>query len=197
MSDLEKFANNIDNPIPDLLKIGIIHYQFETIHPFLDGNGRVGRLLITLYLVSKGLLQHPILYISDFFEKHRQLYYDNLMRVRTTNDFNQWMKFFLTGIIEISQKGIQTFDGILQLQRELDELLKTFKSREGNARKMINYLYSQPVLIPTTISKLISLSDASVYKLISDFERLGIVKEITGSRRGRIYVFNKYLDLFK
>ncbi len=197
MSDLEKFANNTENPLPDLLKIGIIHYQFETIHPFLDGNGRVGRLLITLYLVSKGLLQRPILYISDFFEKHRTLYYDNLMRVRTHNDMTQWLKFFLTGIVETAQKGIQTFDGILKLQKELDVLLKTLKSREGNARKLIDYLYKQPVITPAVASKNIGLSDASVYKLIQDLEKMDIIKEITGGKRGRIYVFKKYLDLFE
>ena len=197
MSDLEKFANNISNLIPDLLKIGIIHYQFETIHPFLDGNGRVGRLLITLYLVNRGLLRAPILYISDFFEQHRRLYYDNLMHVRTNNDINQWLKFFLTGVIETAQKGIAAFDGILKLQRELDEILKTFKSREGNARKVIRYLYENPVLIPPKATKKIGLSDASVYKLLQDLEQLGIINEITGSRRGRIYVFKKYLDLFR
>ncbi len=197
MSDLEKFANNMENPLPDLLKIGIIHYQFETIHPFLDGNGRVGRLLITLYLVSKGLLQRPILYISDFFERHRTLYYNNLMRVRTHNDITQWLKFFLTGVIETAQKGIQTFDGILKLQKELDILLKSLKSREGNARKLIAYLYDQPVITPAMVSKNIGLSDASVYKLIRDLEKMDIIKEITGSKRGRIYVFKKYLDLFE
>lgn len=197
MSDLEKFANNLENQIPDLLKIGIIHYQFETIHPFLDGNGRIGRLLITLYLVNRNLLTRPILYISDFFEKHRQLYYDNLMRVRTHNDINQWLKFFLTAIIETAQKGIKTFDGILQLQRELDILLTGFKSREGNARKLINYMFSQPIIIPSNTSKEIGLSDASVYKLIQDFEKIGLLREITGGRRGRIYVFKKYLDLFE
>lgn len=197
MSDLEKFANNDENPLPDLLKIGIIHYQFETIHPFLDGNGRVGRLLITLYLVSQGLLQRPILYISDYFEKNRALYYDNLMRVRTHNDITQWLKFFLTGITETAQRGIKTFNGILQLHKELDILLIQLKSRAGNARKLIDYLYSQPVVKPTMVSQTINLSDASVYKLLKDLEKLEIIKEITGGKRSRIYVFQKYLNLFE
>jgi Fic family protein len=113
MGDLEKFAHDNEHYFPELLKIALIHYQFETIHPFLDGNGRVGRLMITLYLVEKGLLKKPILYLSDFFEKNRTLYYDNLMKVREKQDINQWFKFFLVGVIETAKNSISTFDKIL------------------------------------------------------------------------------------
>jgi Fic family protein len=197
MSDIEKFANSLDNKLPDLLKIAIIHYQFETIHPFLDGNGRVGRLMITLYLVNKGILKQPILYLSDFFAKHRILYYDNLMRVRTHNDLSQWLKFFLTGIIETTKKGVETFNGILQLQKELDIKLKTLKSREGNARRVINFAYKQPVFNASIIEKTTQISGASVYKLLADLEKLAIIKEFTGAKRGRIYIFKDYMNLFE
>ena len=120
MSDLENFAHNVESFFPDLLKIALIHYQFETIHPFLDGNGRVGRLMITLYLVEKGILKKPILYLSDFFERNRMLYYDNLTRVREKNDLSQWLKFFLVGVIETAKNGINTFDSILKLQKEVE-----------------------------------------------------------------------------
>ena len=196
MSDLEKFANDDTNPMPDLLKIALIHYQFETIHPFLDGNGRVGRLLIPLYLVNKKILKRPILYLSDFFERNRSLYYDNLMRVRTANDINQWFKFFLTGVMETAIKGVKTFDGILQLQREMDIKLKTLKSREGNARKLIDFLYSTPIIRAQQVEKIVGLSSASAYKLINDLERLDILKEVTGGKRKRLFVFYKYLNLF-
>ena len=126
MADLEKFANDDFNYLPDLIKIAIIHYQFETIHPFLDGNGRIGRLLIPVYLVSKEILKSPILYLSNFFEQHRSLYYDNLMRVRTQNDIKQWLKFFLTGVIETARIGVETFDAILRLQKETDDKLISF-----------------------------------------------------------------------
>jgi Fic family protein len=129
ISDLENFANDISNPLPDLLKIALIHYQFETIHPFLDGNGRIGRLLITIYLVSKGILKKPILYLSDFFERNRTFYYDNLMRVRTHNDLNQWFKFFLVGVIETCKSGVNTFGNILQLQKEIDNKIQLLKGR--------------------------------------------------------------------
>ena len=196
MSDLEKFANDELNPLPDLLKIAIIHYQFETIHPFLDGNGRVGRLLITLYLVSKGILKQPILYLSDFFEKHRNLYYDNLMRVRTHNDLSQWLKFFLTGIIDTAKKGVKTFDAILQLQKVIEEKIKTLKGRSSDARLIIDYLFTKPIINAATVTTVIDKSPASAYKLLKSLEDLKIIVEITGSERGRLYMFNDYLDLF-
>jgi Fic family protein len=196
MSDIEHFANDELNPLPDLLKIAIIHYQFETIHPFLDGNGRVGRLLITLYLVNKGILKQPILYLSDFFERNRMLYYDNLMRARTHNDINQWLKFFLTGVIEMSKKGVETFDGILQLQKTLDLKLKSFGSRTAEAIKVVEHLYQRPVIDAAIMNEITGKSKATNYKLLSDFERLEILKEISGGQRNKFYAFSEYLALF-
>ncbi|HLW14928.1 MAG TPA: Fic family protein [Flavobacteriaceae bacterium] len=197
ISDLEKFANNQNNPLPDLIKAAIIHYQFETIHPFLDGNGRVGRLLITLYFVSVGILKSPILYLSDFFERHRSLYYDNLMRVRTHNDMEQWIKFFLTGIIETAQTGVMTFDKILQLQKRLDVELKELGTRSGDAFKVVEQLYQKPVINAQSVSKIIDKSMSTAYSLISELEKRQILKEITGGERDRIYVFEEYIKLFK
>jgi Fic family protein len=196
MSDLEYFANNELHHLPDLIKIAIIHYQFETIHPFLDGNGRVGRLLITLYLVNKGILKQPILYLSDFFEKNRMLYYDNLMRVRTHNDLNQWLKFFLTGVIETAKKGVTTFDGILQLQKALELKVKSLGNRSGDATKVIDYLYTQPVIEVNRVEEIIQKSNVTAYKLIDTLEKLEILKEVSGAQRNKLYVFNEYLNLF-
>ncbi len=197
MSDLEQFANNELNHLPDLLKIAIIHYQFETIHPFLDGNGRVGRLLITLYLVNKGILKQPILYLSDFFERNRILYYDNLMRARTHNDLNQWLKFFLTGIIETAKKGVITFDGIMQLQKALEVKIKSLGSRSADAKKVIDYLYTQPVIEVGRVEKIIGKSNVTSYKLLHTLEEMEILKEISGAQRNKLYVFRDYLNLFK
>ena len=197
MSDLEKFANDEMNYLPDLLKIAIIHYQFETIHPFLDGNGRIGRLLIPVYLVSKEILSSPILYLSDFFEKNRTIYYDNLMRVRTHNNLKQWIKFFLVGVIETSKKGVETFDGILKLQKEIDEKLHSFKGKTDDSRKIISILYQNPIIDAQKVEKIIAKSHMSAYKQISILENLGIIKEITGGQRGKIYAFQDYLKLFK
>lgn len=196
MSDLEKFANDDLNPLPDLLKIGIIHYQFETIHPFLDGNGRVGRLLITLYLVNKGILKQPILYLSDFFERNRSLYYDNLMRTRTHNDMTQWLKFFLTGVIEIAQKGVDTFDAILQLKKELEQKISGLGTRSGDAQKIINALYERPIIDAGKVIVVTGKSKATAYKLIEELEKLDIIKEISGSKRNKLYLFSDYMNLF-
>lgn len=197
ISDIEKFANDEQNPMPDLLKIALIHYQFETIHPFLDGNGRVGRLLITLYLVNKGILKRPILYLSDFFEQHRILYYDNLMRVRTHNDINQWFRFFLTGVIETAKKGVQTFNAIMQLSKTVEEMITELGARSADAHKVVEYLYMHPIIDAQKVSDIIEKNPQSAYQLISKLENLKIIEEITGAQRNRLYAFEEYLAIFK
>jgi Fic family protein len=197
MGDLENFAHNDEHYFPDLLKIALLHYQFETIHPFLDGNGRVGRLMITLYLVEKGILKKPVLYLSDFFERNRTLYYDNLTRVREKNDLTQWFKFFLVGVIETAKSSIKTFDSILKLQKNIENKLQNLGSRSNNAQTIVNYLFQRPILNAHQAKELTNLSPPSVYKLISEMEHLGILKEITGSKRGKQFLFREYTDLFK
>jgi Fic family protein len=197
MSDLEKFAHNEDIYVPMLLRIALIHYQFETIHPFLDGNGRVGRLMITLYLVEKNILQEPILYLSDYLERHRQDYYENLTKVREENDITQWFIFFLTGIIETAQDSILTFKNILQLQKDVNEEIQKLGARTVHAQKVLEHLYQKPLVTADEIQKLTALSMPTVYNLIKELEELDILNEITGAKRGRKYLFSKYLSLFE
>ncbi|MDR6300817.1 Fic family protein [Mesonia maritima] len=197
MSDLEKFTHNEEIYFPDLLKIGIIHYQFETIHPFLDGNGRVGRLLITLYLVNKEILKKPILYLSDFFERNKSLYYDNLMRVRTHNDLKQWLKFFLVGVIETAKKGVNTFDEILKLKTNTELNVQTLGSRANNAQKIVQHLFKRPMIDVEKVEEITGVSRRTAYNLIDDLDELEIIKEITGGKRGKLYVFDAYLKLFR
>ena len=197
IADIEQFVHNDKQHFPELLKAALIHYQFETIHPFLDGNGRVGRLLITLYLVSRGILKQPVLYLSDFFERNRQLYYDNLMRVREKNDLLQWFKFFLVGVIETAKSSTTTFDNILKLQKQVETQLQTLGSRTANAQKVMYHLYQRPVANAAKVGEVAGVSPASAYKLIADLEQFGILKEITGGKRGKMYVFDAYLKLFQ
>jgi Fic family protein len=197
MSDLEKFAHNTETYFPDLLKIALIHYQFETIHPFLDGNGRVGRLMITLYLVEKEILKKPILYLSDFFERNKTLYYDNLTRVREKDDILQWFKFFLVGVIETAKNSISTFDNILKLQKDIDTKIQTLGSRSNNAQIIMKHLFQRPIIDLQKVKELTNLSSPSAYKLIDDIESLGIITEITGAKRGKIYMFREYTKLFE
>lgn len=196
MEDIEKFVHNDDICIPELLKIALIHYQFETIHPFLDGNGRTGRLMITLYLVSKGILKRPILYLSDYLEKHRNTYYTCLMKAREENDICGWFKFFLTGIIETANNGVKTFEDIMRLQKENEDKIKSLGSRSANALRVLAELYKRPVIDASAVSSIAEISIASAYTLISNLEKCGILSEITGGKRGRIYILKKYFDIF-
>jgi Fic family protein len=198
MSDLENFIHNENIDVPFLIRAGIAHYQFETIHPFLDGNGRIGRLLITLYLVSSGLLIKPSLYLSDFFEKNRQLYYDNMNRARTKNDLLQWLKFFITGIIETSEKGSDTFKSILKLKEQIDDKkLTTFGKKLPTAKKLMKYLYKKPVITTQDVQEELKVSLPTANSLVSDFEKIGILNERTGWKRNREFIFTDYLKLFK
>ncbi len=198
MSDLETFLHNNEIEVPVLLRIAIAHYQFESIHPFLDGNGRIGRLLITLYLVSTNLIAKPSLYLSDYFEKHRQLYYDNLNNVRTKNDLSQWIKFFLVGIIETSTRGIDTFKNILKLKEEIDDKkLPGLGKKLTTAKLLLNYLYKNPVVTALQVQNELKISLPTANSIISDFERLGILTERTGWKRNREFEFTEYLNLFR
>ncbi len=196
MSDLELFWHNEEIVVPHLIRVAISHYQFETIHPFLDGNGRIGRLLIPLYLVNHGLLAKPSLYLSDFFERNRASYYDALMRVRISNDLIHWVRFFLTGIAETAAKGRDVFRQILTLRTEMEQQIRQLGKRAPNALLMLNVLYRKPVVCAADIETALSVSTPTANALIRDFERLGILKEITGQRRGRSFVFDRYLRLF-
>lgn len=197
MADIEKLLHDNENALPHLLRMALIHYQFETIHPFLDGNGRIGRLMITLYLVDKKLLSKPSLYLSDFFEKNKRYYYDNLTRVREKNDLLHWFKFFLTGIIDTAEQSIRTFDAILQLDKKLNEQLKQLGKRGVKAYELIRYLYTSPIVNAQKIQEVIKATKGTAYILIEELIDMEILVEITGNQRYRIFVFENYLKLFR
>lgn len=196
ISDIEGFIHNPVCDLPDLIKIALIHYQFETIHPFSDGNGRMGRLLITLYLVSKGILKRPILYLSDYLESHRRTYYDRIMGVRFGDDVASWVKFFLEGIIVTAEKGTVALNDILALQKEYEEEIKGMGSRSANALKLIDTMYQNPFTDITKTASIIGQSFPTAKTLIDSLVEKGILSEITGGRRGKKYVLSKYINIF-
>lgn len=198
IGDIEQFIHNTSISVPNLIRIAIIHYQFETIHPFLDGNGRIGRLLIPLYFVSKGLLANPVIYLSDYFEKHRSLYYDNLRFVSESNQMTRWIKFFLVALSETAQKGIATLQGILTLKERLEgETILALDRKIPNAKRLLNLLYIKPSLTSSDVVNALDITALTANKLIEDFVRLGILRESTGGKRNRIFVFDEYLSKFK
>lgn len=197
MSDLEKFLHNDDIHVPALIKIGIAHYQFETIHPFLDGNGRMGRLLITLFLVDQKILQKPLLYLSAFFEKNKALYYDNLTFVRTKNDMTQWLKYFLAGVAETAENATQTLSAILELKARLENsLAQTYGKRAINASILLHTLFRKPVIHVKQVQTVLGVSYKAANDLVSEFVQNGILKEMTGQSRNRVFLFDEYLKLF-
>ena len=197
MSNLEKFIQDKTIQMPALIKAALIHYQFETLHPFLDGNGRIGRMLISLFLLEQKILKHPILYISDFFESNRANYYDALDRARQDKDgVSHWVSFFIDGVYQTATKGIQSTQKILDLQAQIStQQIPTLGRQAKNAQRLLDVLFNQMIVNSNTITKALDISANSAQKLIASFVKLGILKEITGYKRNRVFIFNDYLKL--
>ena len=196
MGDLEKFWHNEEITLPHLIRLAISHYQFETIHPFLDGNGRVGRLLIPLYLISNKLLAKPSLYMSDFFERNRSSYYDALMRVRMSNDLIHWVRFFLNGVLKTANNGRDLFQKILSLRKHIDSVTAGFGKRTELAREAMNVLYRRPIVSAAELQTQLQITAPTAHSLIKSLVENNVLREFTGRQRGRLYVFDKYLQLF-
>ncbi len=196
LSDMESFWHNPNIQVPHLIRVAITHYQFETIHPFQDGNGRIGRLLIPLYLISNGLLDKPSLYLSAHLEKNRDAYYDALTRVRVSNDMGHWCRFFLKALLDTAKNGTETFEKILVLREELEASIFKMGRRAQKARNLLQYLYATPVVSIADTEKILNINNNPARELISAMEKLGILEEITGYKRNRLFAFRKYLTIF-
>lgn len=196
LSDFEKFINNEESDTPDLVKIAILHYQFESIHPFLDGNGRIGRLLVPLYIQSKGMLEKSCLYISDYIERNKDTYYDLLTRVRTHNDMISWIKFFLEAIIETSKTAKEKFRKVVELTMEMDRLIMDLPVKPENAKKVIDLLYDEPILTRNKMSEITGIKLTTINGIVNALLDKKIIVETTGYSRNQIFAFEKYINLF-
>ena len=196
LTDFEKFINNEEIDTPDLIKIAILHYQFESIHPFLDGNGRIGRLLIPLYIQSKGMLDKSCLYISDYIERNKDTYYDMLTRVRIYNDMIEWIKFFLEAVIETSETAKEKFRNVVELTKEMDKVIMDLPVKPENAKKVLDVLYDEPIVSRKKILELIDIKPTTLNVCINALKEKNIIIETTGYSRNQVFAFQKYIDLF-
>lgn len=197
MGDLENFLHNDQINLPALIRAAIAHYQFETIHPFLDGNGRIGRLLITLYLVSQEILEKPLLYLSSYFEKNKSLYYDNLTRVRSHNDMKQWIKYFLVGIEQTSAEAVNKLRQMMLLKEQIEKNLNSvFGRRSHNAQILLHQLFRHPIISVEDAASVCSCSYKAANDLVAQFQKAGYLREMTGQSRNRLFIFDQYLHIF-
>ena len=195
LTDLEKYIHE-DSFIPNLIKIALIHYQFETIHPFLDGNGRMGRLLIVLFLKERGLIEYPVLYLSYFFKKNRNRYYELLNNVRVKGEFEEWIKFFIKGICEISEDAISSIQKIIELKKaDIEKVRNIPKGNISNLLLIYDYLLRHPFLETEDIRRLLDLSKPTVNKLLETLIELEILELVEEKKRYKQYVYRKYVDI--
>ncbi len=196
LGELETFLHE-PSSLPDLVRLGLIHAQFETIHPFLDGNGRIGRLLITFLLTQNGILQKPVLYLSYFFKKHRAEYYDRLQAVRDKGDWESWLTFFLQGVAEVSEEAARTAQRILALREKHRAAVTARLGRAaGNGHLILEHLYKQPYLAVTDVQEIIGASYTAANNLVSRLVETGILEEVTGQNRNRVFCYQPYITIF-
>lgn len=198
LTDLEKLWHNKDLLIPTLINIAITHYQFETIHPYLDGNGRMGRLLITLQLVDSKILNAPVLYFSDYLERNRSSYFDALERVRQSNDIEHWIRFFLSGVAETAKDAKDTLSKVVKLRAEYIERIEKGIGirRQINAKELLPHLFAKPIITVTDVENSINVVPQTANDLVKDLTTIGLLIEVTGKQKNRIFVLKEYLDLF-
>ncbi|MFA5553784.1 MAG: Fic family protein [Phycisphaerae bacterium] len=195
LSDLEKFLHGKPVKLPTLIKAALAHVQFETIHPFLDGNGRLGRLVVTLLLCAEGVLKEPMLYLSLYFKTHRQKYYDMLQKVRIEGDWESWIEFFVTAVKETAEQATITAKNLNKLADEDRKKIQLIKRASGSALRVHHALLQRPIISIPKICEMTGLWTTSVTTAVKHLEKIGIVKEITGSKRNRLYKYIKYFDL--
>jgi Fic family protein len=196
LAELERFLHS-DVPMPALVNIGLVHAQFETIHPFLDGNGRVGRLLITLLLCEKEILLRPVLYISHFFKRYRDQYYERLQAIRDGGDWENWLKFFLRGIAEVSLEATETARNIVSLRENHREIItREFGRVAGNGMIVLESLFRHPIVDVKRIAELLEVTYPAANNLVTKFVEHGLLSEITGQARYRRFRYGTYIDLF-
>jgi len=196
LSDLERFLHEKDD-LPVLVKVGLAHAQFETIHPFLDGNGRVGRLLITFLLCERGVLHKPVLYLSHYFKRHRQEYYDRLQAVRDAGDWEGWLGFFLRGVVDVSAQATETARRILALrERRREQITQSFGRAAGNGLKVLEQLFRTPIISVKKVQTITKTTFPAANQLVQRLVQLGVLKEVTGQARNRQFRFEEYVQLF-
>ncbi|MBX9877896.1 MAG: Fic family protein [Candidatus Obscuribacterales bacterium] len=195
LANLEEFIHS-NSDLPPLIHCGVVHAQFETIHPFLDGNGRVGRLLITFLLCQKEILHLPLLYLSHFFKRHRELYYEKLMNVRLNGDWEGWLEFFLEGVSEVSKEAAATAKQILELQEEHRRKIRSEISGATNGMVLLDFLFKNPIITVRMAEQHLNCAYVTAGKIIEKFVELGLLRETTGTRRNRIFRYEPYLQIF-
>ncbi|HKB51157.1 MAG TPA: Fic family protein [Solirubrobacterales bacterium] len=195
MSGLERFLHDLPTPSPVLVKAALSHVQFEIIHPFLDGNGRVGRLLITLLLVDQGVLKRPLLYLSLYLKRNRDAYYEHLQRVRTEGAWEDWLRFFLEGVVDVAESTTDTTRGIIEMIERDRERIHEFGRAAATALRVHDLAVKRVVVKPPNAAEALELSEPPVYAAISRLEDAGILREVTGRARGKTYVYGEYMDI--
>ena len=197
LDELERFFHDVDG-LPPLIKVGLVHAQFETIHPFLDGNGRVGRLLITFQLSEAEILREPILYLSIFFKRHRQEYYDRLQAIRDHGEWERWLAFFLEGVATVAEEATETAKKIVRLREEKRELLAArLGRRSGNGLRLLDHLFQAPYIDVRDAEAATELSQPAAGALVNSLQEIGVLDEVTGNKRNRVFAFRDYLQLFE